>query len=131
LFASAIVPRLLMLNLAFYNPWPRPAVACGFGGLAAGVLRKGRVASAALAGALTAVAGIWVVYGITRAQTHVLFVERSVARVVIADLARLAAYALPAGAAGAAAGWWLRRGIDAVRRRRSQPITRLPRKATG
>ena len=43
-----------------------------------------------------------------RLSVHVLFVDRSVARVITVDLLRLAVYGAPGGAAGAAAGWGAR-----------------------
>ena len=124
--AASIVPRLSLLNLAFFNPWQRPVVATGVGGLAAGVSRRGRAWSACVVGALTALVGLWTVYGATRIQNRVLFVERDPVTVILADLARLAAYAIPAGAVGAVAGVYLRRAIEKVRSRRREPITRLP-----
>ncbi len=124
--AASILPRLSLLNLAYFNPWQRPVVACGLGGVAAGATRRSRAPSACIAGAITAVLGLWIVYGVTRLQNPVLFVERDPATVVLADLARLAAFALPAGAVGALVGWTLRRRIAAVRRRRREPITHLP-----
>ncbi|MFY9588782.1 MAG: hypothetical protein WAT66_15160 [Actinomycetota bacterium] len=124
--AASIVPRLSLLNLAYFNPWQRPVVACGLGGVAAGASRRLRWPSACLVGSLTAALGLWIVYGVTRLNNPVLFVERDPVRVVLADLARLAAFALPAGAVGALAGWTLRRQVAAFRRRRREPITQLP-----
>ena len=124
--AASIVPRLSLLNLAFFNPWQRPVVATGVGGLAAGVSRRGRAWSACVVGALTAVAGLWTVYGATRIQNKVLFVERDATQVIVADLARLAGYAIPAGAVGALTGVFVRRLIEKVRSRHREPITRLP-----
>lgn len=124
--SASIVPRLSLLNLAFFNPWQRPVVATGVGGLAAGVSRRGRGLSACVVGALTAVVALWTVYGATRLQNRVLFVERDPTHVILADLARLAAYAIPAGAAGALAGVLVRRVIEKVRSRHREPITHLP-----
>jgi hypothetical protein len=124
--AASIVPRLSLLNLAFFNPWQRPVVATGIGGLAAGAGRRGRLWTAVLAGALCATAALWFVYGVTRLQNRVLFVERDPVRVILADLARLAAYALPSGGVGAAAGKVVRRLVAKARARRSEPITQLP-----
>ena len=124
--AASIVPRLSLLNLAYFNPWQRPVVACGLGGVAAGASRRSRWTSACLVGAGTAVLGLWIVYAVTRLNNPVLFVERDPAAVVLADLARLAAFALPSGAAGALAGWGLRKQVVAFRRRRREPITHLP-----
>jgi len=124
--AASIVPRLSLLNLAFFNPWQRPVVATGVGGLAAGADRRGRMWSAFVSGALSAVAGLWAIYGATRAQNRVLFVERDPVHVILADLARLAAYALPAGGLGAMVGLFLRRIVTKARARRREPITELP-----
>jgi hypothetical protein len=124
--AASIVSRLSLLNLAFFNPWQRPVVATGVGGLAAGVSRRGRAWSACLVGALTGVVALWTVYGATRLQNRVLFVERDPTQVILADLARLAAYAIPSGAVGALAGALVRRLIEKVRSRQRGPITRLP-----
>ncbi len=124
--AASIVPRLSLLNLAYFNPWQRPVVACGLGGVAAGASRRSRWPSACLVGAMSALIGLWIVYGVTRLNNSVLFVERDLLRVVLADLARLAAFALPAGAVGSLAGWTMRRQVATFRRRRRQPITRLP-----
>lgn len=124
--AASIVPRLSLLNLAFFNPWQRPVVATGIGGLAAGASRRGRIWSACLVGAAAGLIAMWIVYGSTRLQNRVLFVERDPAHVILADLARLAAFAIPAGAAGAAAGALLRRLVERVRARRREPITSLP-----
>lgn len=124
--AASIVPRLSLLNLAFFNPWQRPVVASGVGGLAAGASRRGKVWSACAVGALCALAGLWLVYGATRAQNRVLFVERDPLHVILADLARLAAFAIPAGAVGAAVGFLARRAITKARARRQGPITELP-----
>lgn len=125
LLAVSIVPRLSLLNLAFFNPWQRPVIASGLGGLATGAVRRSRGWSAALAGGVAAVLALWIVYAGTRLQNPVLWVERSALRVIAADLARLAAYALPAGAAGAVVGRRLRAAALAVRRRREQPLTEL------
>jgi hypothetical protein len=123
--ATSILPRLHLLNLAFFEPWRRPVVVSGFGGIAAGASRRGRPWAAALVGAATAVAGLWIVYGMTRAQNRVLFVERDPVRVIVSDLARLAAYAAPAGGLGAVTGWWARRVVVRTRKRREKPITKL------
>ena len=124
--AASIVPRLSLLNLAYFNPWQRPVVACGLGGVAAGASRRSRWPSACVVGAVSALLGLWIVYGVTRLNNPVLFVERDPLSVVLADLARLAAFALPAGAVGALAGWTLRKQVAAFRRRRREPITHLP-----
>jgi hypothetical protein len=124
--AASIVPRLSLLNLAFFDPWQRPVVATGVGGLAAGVSRRGRAWSACIVGAATGVLALWAVYGATRVQNRVLFVERDPVAVIVADLARLAAYAIPAGAVGAFSGALVRRVIEKVRSRKREPITHLP-----
>jgi hypothetical protein len=126
LLAISIVPRLSLLNLAFFNPWQRPVIASGLGGLVTGATRRSNVWSAAAAGAVATMLALWVVYAGTRLQNQVLWVERSAFSVITADLARLAAYAGPAGALGAVAGRALRSRVDAMRARRSEPITRLP-----
>jgi hypothetical protein len=124
--AASIVPRLSLLNLAFFNPWQRPVVATGVGGLAAGASRRGKLWSAALVGAACGVVALWIVYGGTRLQNRVLFVERDPVRVILADLGRLAAYAIGAGSVGAAAGQLVRRLVERSRSRRTEPITSLP-----
>jgi hypothetical protein len=124
--AASIVPRLSLLYLAFFNPWQRPVVATGVGGLAAGVSRRGRLWSAAVLGAVAGVAALWMVYGGTRLQNRVLFVERNPTHVILADLGRLAAYGIGAGASGAVVGLLIRRLVDRTRAGRSRPITTLP-----
>ncbi|TMK22728.1 MAG: hypothetical protein E6G68_01665 [Actinobacteria bacterium] len=124
--AASIVPRLSLLNLAFFNPWQRPVIASGVGGLAAGASRGGRVWRACLVGALCALAGLWAVYGVTRVQNPVLFVMRDPVHVILSDLARLAAYALPAGAAGALTGALLRALLRRRKAAQNEPITELP-----
>ncbi|MGH2785355.1 MAG: hypothetical protein ACRDJ1_08835 [Actinomycetota bacterium] len=125
LLAISIVPRLSLLNLAYFNPWQRPVIASGVGGIMTGVARRSNAWTAALAGGVAAMLALWIVYVGTRLQNPVLWVERSAARVIVADLARLAAYALPSGAAGATAGRWARSTISAIRARREEPITEL------
>ncbi len=124
--ATSIVPRLSLLNLAFFDPWQRPVIAAGIGGVATGVTRRSHAWTAAVAGGLASTLALWIVYAGTRLQNQVLWVERSALRVITADLARLAAYAVPAGALGALAGRGLRAAIASIRARRSKPITRLP-----
>lgn len=126
LLAISIVPRLSLLNLAFFNPWHRPVIASGLGGLVTGATRRSNVWTAALAGAAAATLALWVVYAGTRLQNQVLWVERSAFKVITSDLARLAAYAAPSGALGALAGRALRAGSRAMRSRNTEPITRLP-----
>lgn len=125
LAATSIVPRLSLLNLAFFNPWQRPVIAAGLGGVAAGATRRSSAWTAVIAGAAAATLALWIVYAGTRLTNPVLWVERSAVRVVTADLARLAAYAIPAGALGAFAGRRLRAAAAAIRTRREKPITNL------
>ena len=124
--AASIVPRLSLLNLAFFNPWQRPVIATGVGGIAAGASRRGGWWAACLVGALCGVVGLWIVYGVTRAQNPVLFVDRDPVRVIVADMGRLSAYSAPAGAVGAAAGALVRRLVVKRRARQREPITHLP-----
>jgi len=124
--AASIVPRLSLLNLAFFNPWQRPVIATGVGGVAAGASRRGGWVSACVVGALCGVAGLLLVYGVTRAQNPVLFVDRDPVHVILSDMVRLSAYAAPAGVVGAAAGALLRRIAIRRRARRQEPITHLP-----
>jgi hypothetical protein len=126
LIAASIVPRLSLLNLAFFNPWQRPVIASGIGGLVTGATRRSHPVSAALAGAAAGTLALWIVYAGTRLQNPVLWVERNAFRVIVADLARLAAYAIPAGALGASAGRAIRAGIVRLRAGRERPITNLP-----
>jgi hypothetical protein len=125
LVATSIVPRLSLLNLAFFNPWQRPVIAAGLGGLATGATRRSNAWTAAIAGAVAATLALWIVYAGTRLTNPVLWVERSAVRVVTADLARLAAYAIPSGALGALAGRGFRAAAAAIRTRREKPITNL------
>lgn len=126
LLATSIVPRLSLLNLAFFNPWQRPVIAAGVGGVATGATRRSHLWTAVLAGGVAAMLALWIVYAGTRLQNRVLWVERSAFNVITADLARLAAYALPAGAAGALAGRALRAAVAAIRAHRAKPLTELP-----
>jgi hypothetical protein len=103
--ATSIVPRLQWLNLARVGWWGRPVLAAVVAGALAGTLRRGDARAAVLAGGLAALAALWGVYALARTSTRVLFVERSFVRVVAADLMRLFAYAVPAGAAGAGVAW--------------------------
>lgn len=101
LLAVSLVGRVQWLNLATVGWWGRPVLAAGFAGVMAGSWRARDARGAAAGGALAALLALWGVYGIMRLGTGVVFVERSIARVVAADLLRLAAYAVPAGAVGA------------------------------
>ena len=125
LIGVSIIPRLSLLNLAFFNPWQRPVIASGLGGLVTGAVRRSQLWTAALAGGVAAMLALWLVYLGTRLQNPVLWIERSAAQVITADLGRLAAYALPAGAVGAVAGRSIRSWVVAFRRRRDEPITEL------
>ena len=114
LLGASIVPRVQWLNLASVGgPW-RPMVVGLAAGALVGALRRDSFRWSLLAGAVAALVALWGVYGIVRLSVSVLFVERSVARVVSADLARLFAIAVPSGAAGAAFGWWFRAGMQLV-----------------
>jgi hypothetical protein len=108
LLATSLVPRLQWLNLATIGWWGRPVIAAFGAGLIIGVFRRDDLRAAATGGAIGGLLALWGVYAIVRLSVHVLFVDRSVARVVTADLLRLAAYGAPGGAAGAAAGWGAR-----------------------
>lgn len=125
LLATSLIPRLSLLNLALFNPWQRPAIAAGIGSIATGATRRSHLWTAALAGGAAATLALWVVYAGTRLQNPVLWVDRSAARVIGADLARLAGYAFPAGALGSVTGRWLRAAAGRVRDRRAKPITKL------
>lgn len=120
--ALSIVPRIHFLNLALFNPWVRPVIAAGVGGLVAGLTRRSGRLAAALAGAAGGVFGLWLAYLVTRSQVRVLFVERSASRVLLADLGRLAAYGVIPGALGGLAGGLARIGR---RTREMSPITEL------
>jgi hypothetical protein len=100
-------------------------IAAGLGGIATGATRRSHLWTAALAGGAAATLALWVVYAGTRLQNPVLWVERSAARVIGADLVRLAAYALPSGALGALSGRWIHAAVVAVRARRAKPLTKL------
>jgi hypothetical protein len=105
LLATSLVSRLQWLNLATIGWWGRPVIAAVGAGLIIGAFRGDDLRNAAVAGAIGGILALWGVYAIVRLSVHVLFVDRSVARVVSADLLRLAAYGAPAGAAGAAVAW--------------------------
>lgn len=108
LLATSLVPRLQWLNLSTIGWWGRPALASFGAGLIIGVFRRDDLRAAVIGGAIGGLLALWGVYGIVRLSVHVLFIDRSVARVVAADLLRLGAYGAPGGAAGAAAGWGAR-----------------------
>jgi hypothetical protein len=123
LVAGALVPRIHFLNLAIYNPWVRPVIAAGAGGLVAGLTRRSKLASAAGWSALAGAAGLWLAYLATRAQLRTLWVDRSAARVILADLARLGAYGVVPGAIGGVLGARLR--TRRARESENAPITQL------
>jgi hypothetical protein len=102
LVATNYVPRLQWLNLSQVGSWTRPVIAAGVAGMLTAAMRRGdSVWRAAAAGALAALIALWGVYAIVRISVRPLFVDRSITRVVLAELARLALYAAPAGALGA------------------------------
>jgi hypothetical protein len=112
LLATSLVPRLQWLNLATIGWWGPPVLAAFGGGVIIGVFRRDDLRAAMTGGAIGGLLALWGVYAIVRLSVHVLFVDRSIARVVAADLLRLAAYAVPGGAAGAAVGWGARTAAD-------------------
>jgi len=119
LLASSLVPRVQWLNLATVGSWIRPVAAALAAGLLVGVFRHDEPRAIVITGAIAGLLTLWGVYGIVRLSVRVLFVERSIVRVVLADLLRLLAYGAPGGAAGAAAGWGARAGIDLLRTSRA------------
>jgi len=108
LLATSLVPRLQWLNLSSIGWWGRPVAAAVGAGVIIGFLRRDDLRGAVIGGVIGGLLALWGVYAIVRLSVHVLFVDRSVARVVSADLLRLAAYGVPGGAAGAIAGWGAR-----------------------
>ena len=118
LLATSLVPRLQWLNLATIGWWGRPVLAAFGAGLIIGVFRRDDLRAAVIGGAIGGLLALWGVYVIVRLSVHVLFVDRSVARVITADLLRLAAYGTPGGAAGAAAGWGARTTAERAARGR-------------
>jgi hypothetical protein len=123
LLATSIIGRLQWLNLAQIGWWGPPVIAAGAAGIMVGQYRRDEVRFAIFGGAVAGLISLWGVYAIVRISTPVLFVERSMVRVVVAELARLFAYAVPAGAAGGALGWGARRGIGRVVRARQSSRT--------
>jgi hypothetical protein len=77
-------------------------IAAAAAGVLIGAFRGDDLRTAVIAGAIGGLLSLWGVYAIVRLSVHVLFVDRSIAHVVASDLLRLAAYGIPAGAAGAA-----------------------------
>jgi len=118
LLATSLVPRLQWLNLATIGWWGRPVLAAFGAGLIIGVFRRDDLRAAVIGGAIGGLLALWGVYVIVRLSVHVLFVDRSVARVITADLLRLAAYGTAGGAAGAAAGWGARTTAERAARGR-------------
>jgi hypothetical protein len=108
LLATSLVSRLQWLNLATIGWWGRPVISAAGAGVIIGLFRRDDLRTAMIAGAIGGVLALWGVYAIVRVSVHVLFVDRSVTRVVSADLLRLAAYGAPGGAAGAAVAWGTR-----------------------
>ena len=108
LLATSLVSRLQWLNLSTIGWWGRPVIAAAAAGVIIGAFRRDDLRTAVIAGAIGGLASLWGVYVIVRLSVHVLFVDRSIARVVSGDLLRLAAYGLPAGAVGAAVAWGVR-----------------------
>jgi hypothetical protein len=108
LLATSLVPRLQWLNLSTIGWWGRPVVAAVGAGIIIGFFRHDDLRAGMIGGAIGGLLALWGVYAIVRLSVHILFVDRSVTRVVAGDLLRLAAYGVPAGAAGAAAGWGAR-----------------------
>jgi hypothetical protein len=112
--ATSLVSRVQWLNLATIGWWGRPVLASLTAGAMVGFMRRDHFARTLVGGSIAAVLSLWSVYGLVRLGVPVLFIERSIARVVVADLARLFAYAAPSGAAGAALLWWIRDGARAA-----------------
>lgn len=101
--AALWIPRLLLLNLSTYNPWPRPVAVAAITGALTGVSRRGSARGAAIAGAVAGTLALVLTYSGVRLSVPVLWIDRSPVRVVATDLLRLAAYAVvPAALAGAA-----------------------------
>jgi len=127
--AAIAIPRVLLLNLALFNPWPRPVIAAALAGLVTGVMRRGgRRRGAMIAGAAAASLGLLVAYAGVRFSVRVLWVDRNPAAVIAADVFRLTAYAIVPGALAGAAGWLLRGAGRRARNRRAiakPPIVRL------
>jgi hypothetical protein len=108
LLATSLVPRLQWLNLATIGWWGRPVAAAAGAGAMVGAFRRDDLRPVLAGGAIAGLLSLWGVYGLVRLSVHVLFVDRSIVRVVTADLLRLLAFGAPGGAAGAAAGWGAR-----------------------
>lgn len=101
LVAVSAVGRVQWLNLATVGWWGPPALAASSAGAMAGWYRRGPARANVVNGMIAALISLWGVYALVRLSTNVVFVDRSIARVLTFDLLRLAAYALPAGAVGA------------------------------
>lgn len=102
--AALWIPRVLLLNLSTFNPWPRPVAVAVIAGALTGVSRRGSVRSAAVAGAVAGFLALAIAYAGVRLSVPVLWIDRSPVRVVATDLLRLAAYAVVPAALGGAAG---------------------------
>lgn len=107
--------RVQWLNLHKIGFWGRPVIAAGAAGLMVGAYRRDDRIAAMVSGAFAALLSLWAVYGIVRLSVRVMFIERSIARVVASDLLRLAVYAVPAGVGGAAAAFALRTRLSHLR----------------
>lgn len=122
LVGASMVGRVQWLNLA--NPavshWGRPVLAAALGGLTVGWWRRTDARAAAAGGALAALLALWLLYAMQRIGAPVVFIERSIARVITFDLLRLATYAVPAGAIGALVPPGIRLIVVRSRDRRSQ-----------
>jgi hypothetical protein len=108
LLATSLVSRLQWLNLSTIGWWGRPVIAAAAAGVIIGAFRSDDLRTTVIAGAIGGLLSLWGVYVIVRLSVHVLFVDRSLARVVSTDLVRLAAYGIPAGGVGAAVAWGVR-----------------------
>ena len=115
LLATSFVSRLQWLNLSTIGSWERPVLAAAGAGAIVGAFRRDDLRAALIGGAIAGLLSLWGVYAIVRLSVHVLFVDRSVARVVTLDLLRLGAYAVPGGAAGAGIGWGARAALGSGR----------------
>ena len=99
--AANLVRSVEWLNLASRGRWAPFAIAGGAGGILVGMLRRDDARAATITACIAVLLAVWGIYATFRLRIHVLFVERSIARVVVADLARLFAYTVPAAIAGA------------------------------
>lgn len=102
--AALWIPRLLLLNLSTYNPWPRPVAVAAIAGALTGMSRRGSARGAAVAGAVAGFLSLAIAYTGVRLSVPVLWIDRSPVRVIATDLLRLAAYAVVPAALGGVAG---------------------------